>query len=162
MAIRILVVDDEEDVLSGMALSLKLYGYAVVAVSSAIRALAACEERCFDIVFIDFVIPPTNGLELLARIRKIQPSVRSVILSGKILDRTAAEVMAVLEESVDADLYLTKPIEGEDLERAVVELTSKDPPDDYQALARRMKKGRQATIKAAAAAAKLLRTDRSR
>jgi DNA-binding response OmpR family regulator len=155
--IRVLIVDDEPDVLQSLVDALEACDYTVLGVASADAALQACELRTFDVALLDFVIPPSNGLELLARIRQVQASIRSIILSGKILDKTAAEVAEILRDRVDPDLYLTKPANLDELDRAIQELTKTDPEENYQALAMRMEKGRKATVKAAAEAAKLLR-----
>ena len=118
----ILIVDDEPDELVGWETALRKAGYAVRTASSAARALELCDELVFELVILDYVMPRMKGLELLSRIRKKNPLVRSIIISGK-LDRTLLEqeIKETIRGEVETDRYLHKPVSNEQLLEAVAE-----------------------------------------
>jgi two-component system, OmpR family, response regulator len=154
---RILVVEDEPDELDAIAESLRLSNFNVTAVLNATAALEACERQHFDAVVLDFLIPPTNGLELLARIRRIRPLVRSIILSGKIVTKDAAQVAQEMKQRADADEYFTKPVGGEQLASAINSLLSGTPETDWQKIATQVERSKKSTIKSAEEAAKFFK-----
>jgi CheY-like chemotaxis protein len=54
----------------------------VVAVADGASALDCCTERRFDLVITDYHLPDMSGLELLRRLRTIEPSLQRVVISG--------------------------------------------------------------------------------
>ena len=70
---RILVVDDDLDVLEALADILRVQGHDVVAVSSGKQALGVLNSREFDIIFSDLRMPEMNGEELFQRMEKSFP-----------------------------------------------------------------------------------------
>lgn len=154
---RILVVDDEPLVLDGWARSLQLEGYVVETARSSAEALQKCEED-FDLVLLDFMMPGGNGVELLARIRKKIPAIRSVIVSGK-LDEVGdeAEIASDLKSNVEADAYLRKPVADDKLVGTIHDLLVEDPAQDWQAIAKRISSGQRITIEDAKATAQKLK-----
>jgi len=122
MAHRILVVDDEADELVGWETALRKAGYTVKTASTPARALELCDESVFELVILDYVMPKMKGLELLSRIRKKNPLVRSVIVSGK-LDKKLVEqdIKETIRGEVETDKYLHKPVSNEQLLAAVAE-----------------------------------------
>lgn len=86
---RILIVDDEPHVLSSLKRSLLQRGeqedapaYQVETFSAPAQALARINETAFDAVLSDYRMPGMNGVELLARVRVMQPDAIRIILSG--------------------------------------------------------------------------------
>lgn len=123
MPYRILVVDDEIDELTGWGTLLRRGGYQVHTASTPARALELCDESIFDLVILDYVMPKMKGLELLSRIRKKSPLVRSIIISGK-LDKTLVDrqIKETIRGEVETDRYFHKPIKNEQLLEAVAEI----------------------------------------
>ncbi len=80
----ILIVDDEPLVLKATARTLRLAGHHVHTASGLEEAMAVCEEHSLDVLIVDFMMPSITGLELLARIRRVQPNIKSIVVSGKI------------------------------------------------------------------------------
>jgi len=80
--VRILVVDDEEQVRENTARVLARAGAEVVCVSGAESALARLEDQPFDIVVSDLMMPGTDGWELARRVRERYESLPIVALSG--------------------------------------------------------------------------------
>lgn len=155
---RILVVDDETGVRRAFARALKLAHFLPTEASSADEALEKCDEHTYDVVILDFMMPDMNGIELLARIRRRQPFIRSIVISGK-LDRRRdeREIARELREAVEADSYLHKPVSNETLIKAVRDLLPSNDAQDWKALAARVETTRTGTIKAASEAAKALK-----
>ncbi len=124
---------------------------------SAGEALKKCDED-FDLVLLDFLMPGGDGIELLARIRKRIPAIRSVIVSGK-LDEAADEtqITSDLRSSVEADVYLRKPVADDKLVETINHLLAEEPGEDWQAIARRVTSGQRVTIDDARTAAQKLK-----
>ena len=84
---RILIADDQEDVISALELLLKNEGYLPVSVTSPAGALEQLGAREFDIVLLDLnyardTTSGSEGLELLARIRQIDPDLPIVLMTA--------------------------------------------------------------------------------
>ena len=158
---RILVVDDEPDIRHAFARALRLAHFVPTEAATADDALERCDEYTYDIVILDFMMPDMNGIELLARIRRRQPFIRSIVISGK-LDRRRdeREIARELREAVEADVFLHKPVSNDTLVETVRELLPANGAQDWRALAARIETTRAGTIKAANEAAKMLKKHR--
>lgn len=103
---RILVVDDEHDILELIAYNLEKEGYVVESVRTGEHALASARTRVPDAVILDLMLPGLDGVEVCRRL-KADPSTRHVpvvMLTAKSED---TDVVSGLE--VGADDYVTKP-----------------------------------------------------
>jgi CheY-like chemotaxis protein len=155
---RILVVDDEQIALGAFERALQLRGYNVSTALSSAAALRLCEESSFDLVILDFIMPRMNGVELLVRIRKLQPLVRSIVISGKLESEVdERQVGKELGEGVEADWYLHKPVSAAKLQEVVASLLNLGAPEDWKSIAKQAVRGQQAKISAARTVAKNLR-----
>ena len=127
---RVLLVDDEPLELSAWKKALTRAGYTVLTASTADQALKLCDEHLFDLVVLDLIMPTLGGVELLNLIRKRLPHVRSIIVSGKIDDQVSEQdISQSLRESIEADLYVHKPVSNERLKTAIGELLEKVQPE---------------------------------
>jgi len=106
---RILVVDDEPQILRALQTSLRAAGYEVETASDAGSALAAAASRPPDAVILDLVLPDGTGTEVARRLRE-WTSAPILILSVVGEDR---EKVAALDAG--ADDYVTKPFSVEEL-----------------------------------------------
>ncbi|HKS35710.1 MAG TPA: response regulator, partial [Verrucomicrobiae bacterium] len=84
---HILVADDQADVLEALRLLLKGEGYKTEAVNSPARALAALEQREFDVVLMDLnyardTTSGQEGLDLLARIQSLDNTLPVVVMTA--------------------------------------------------------------------------------
>lgn len=88
---RILVVDDDPDVLEALADILKLQGHEVVAVGSGQDALDALEEYDFDIMFSDLRMPQMDGEQLFQAVRERYPQMvgRVAFITGNNMSEQA-------------------------------------------------------------------------
>ncbi len=110
---RILVVDDEPDVLEYSCELLRALGHEVEAVSSAERALLRLHRHTFDLVLTDFSLPGLNGVELARVVKKQAPTTLVGIVSGW----ESSDQKEAVEQEVD--FVLPKPFTLKDLQRVV-------------------------------------------
>ena len=100
---RILLVDDEQAVLTLLSYPLAQDGYEVVRAADGIEALARFDEAEFDLVVLDVTMPHLDGLEVCRRVRA-SSSVPIIMLTAK-----TEEIDKVLGLELGADDYITKP-----------------------------------------------------
>ncbi|HEX7867149.1 MAG TPA: sigma 54-interacting transcriptional regulator [Variovorax sp.] len=107
---RLLVVDDDPDMLRLLSMRLSSAGYQVTAVTSAETALTQLEIEHPQLVLSDVRLPGRDGLQLFDEIRKRHPSLPVILLTahGTIPDAVEATARGVFT-------YLTKPYDGREL-----------------------------------------------
>jgi DNA-binding NtrC family response regulator len=108
--VRVLVVDDEQDLAESTAYLLGRAGYEATAVLSAPAALAALQQRPFQVVVSDVRMPQMSGMELLAAIKQRDPDVEVLLLTG--YPDLQMAVRAIKQGAFD---YLAKPFAEKDL-----------------------------------------------
>jgi len=162
---NILIVDDEPDVLEALARALRLAGHTVSTALDAEKALTLSTEYSFDLVVLDYLMPSMSGIELLNKIRTFRPTIRSIIVSGKIDNDVSEEsITSELRDRIEADIYLHKPLANPTLLDAINELLTKSEAADWVSIAERNLKARktQADVRAAEEVLDKLRTDKKR
>ncbi len=104
---RILVVEDNEILLSTMQFVLNREGYDLLLAKSGKEALSIVMEEAIDLMITDLAIPFANGYEIIDRIRKsnINKQVPVIIISGYRDDNSIVEGF-----EVGANDYIKKPI----------------------------------------------------
>jgi two-component system, OmpR family, phosphate regulon sensor histidine kinase PhoR len=107
---RILVVDDEYGIRSGVRQILDLEGYSVAEAETGREALAAVEKGPFDVVLIDYRLPDIDGLTLLQAIRSKESGVMTCMITAYANIETA---VAATRQGVD--FFLPKPFSPDDL-----------------------------------------------
>jgi CheY-like chemotaxis protein len=112
-------VDDNRDGLLVRRSLLEEVGYGVEIAINGEEGLKLYEAHRFDVVVTDFRMPRMNGVELIQRLRAINPNVRVVLLSGFV------DPLGLTEDSTGADVVLAKSShEAQQLVRAVKRLVS--------------------------------------
>ncbi len=104
MGMRILVADDDPDIVLSVSERLRWLGHEVVTACDGKAALAAVESYALDLALLDVSMPLLNGIEVLRRIRLRWPNLPVVILTAYGTIRLAVEAMR--EGAVD---FITKP-----------------------------------------------------
>ncbi len=66
---KLLLIDDEPDILRVLSMSLKADGYAVVTAANGTEGVAAFEEEKPDIVITDIKMPGKDGIEVLKKVK---------------------------------------------------------------------------------------------
>ena len=116
--LRVLLVDDEEDLLYTLAERLTLRGYQVDAVSDGADALSHAQMQRHDVAVVDVKMPGMSGIEILAALRKQKPNLPVILLTGHGSEEDGQEGMRQ-----GAFAYLIKPINlpnlMESMEKAV-------------------------------------------
>ncbi len=102
---RIIIVDDEIDVMTPLCEFLSELGYEVMGYMSAKDALKALKQKDFDLLLADLIMPEMDGITLLKAAREIDPYLVCIIITGKGTVETAVEAMK--EGAFD---YITKPV----------------------------------------------------
>ncbi len=102
---RILIVEDEPDLLSAVAQSLREEGYAVDEATDGETGLYKAKSSDYDAIILDLMIPRLDGISLLQRLRTLKKT--------PVLILTARDTTADRVKGLDngADDYLTKPFE---------------------------------------------------
>lgn len=109
-------VDDSAQVVQTMERIIRDAGYGFVGISDALRANAALLKAKPSLIFLDLVMPNTNGYELCTQLRKVSAfqDIPIIILTGKegIIDRVRAKL-------VGASDYLNKPVDAATVVEAI-------------------------------------------
>lgn len=106
---RILIVDDEPDIVDMLAIGLERLGYETVGVNDPLEALAAFKEQpdAFDVVITDQVMPGMRGLDLVRCLKAVNPQVKTILCTG-FSEGANAEV----SREAGADAYFNKPVDA--------------------------------------------------
>ncbi len=101
---KLLFVDDDETFSKVMKKELSRMGYSVVCVGSGEAAIEALKKRNFDVIILDIKMPGIGGLNTLKSIKKMDPEVEVIMLTGRATIESAVESM-----KMGAYDYITKP-----------------------------------------------------
>ncbi len=112
--LRVLFVDDEEELVSAVVERLSLRGVEAQGATTGQEALRLLEEKDFDVAVLDVKMPGLGGLEVVKRIRQTRPGLKIVFLTGHGSKESAEEGMRM--GAVD---YLMKPVDIETLIKIV-------------------------------------------
>jgi CheY-like chemotaxis protein len=128
---RILLVDDEPDVLFAVKLALERGGFQVHGYENPEKALGEYAPGKYDLLIIDIKMPYMNGLEFGARIRQSDPRARICFLTA-INDLTAYSDHYEKCSSIPGETlaFTQKPIENNVLLEIARKLSSHHPSDD--------------------------------
>ncbi|HIE53288.1 MAG TPA: sigma-54-dependent Fis family transcriptional regulator [Armatimonadetes bacterium] len=107
---KILLVDDEEDILLTMQGVLRKKGYRVTTALNGREALDCLARESFPLVITDLRMPQMSGEELLQQVRSLWPRTAVMVLTGYGSVESAVEAMR--QGAVD---YLTKPFDPEEI-----------------------------------------------
>ncbi|MBU0990178.1 MAG: response regulator [Proteobacteria bacterium] len=115
---KVLLVDDEEELVSTMAERLSLRGIDADWSTSSEDALRKLERGRYDVAVLDVKIPRISGIELKKQMERKSPHTRFIFLTGH---GSEADFMAGSAEA-GPEFYLVKPVNIEDLIKKMDEL----------------------------------------
>src|SRR4051794_36369217 len=94
--IRVLVADDSADLRDMLRLSLELAGgFRIVAeAADAARAVALAAEVRPDVVLVDLLMPGSDDVDVVAEVRRMQPAIGVVVLTGWLAEGSQERVLA--------------------------------------------------------------------
>jgi DNA-binding NtrC family response regulator len=108
--LRVLIVDDEEDLVSAMAERLAIRGLQVTTASNGAEALKRLGEDGFRVLVVDVKMPGTGGLKLMAQIKGQYPDLPVILFTGH--GSVADAERGMHEGAFD---YLVKPMDIDEL-----------------------------------------------
>lgn len=127
---RILVVDDEPDILSVLVYHLSREGYRVTTAVNGPAALSAVENDRPDLIVLDLMLPGMDGYDVLLRLREDE---RTQHLPVLLLTARREEEERVRGFEVGADDYLTKPFNARELTLRIQALLRRSQAEPIQA-----------------------------
>ncbi|MBW1616238.1 MAG: response regulator [Deltaproteobacteria bacterium] len=110
----ILIIDDEQDILKLLSMSLMADGYQTVTASSGKEGIETFKNKKPDIVLTDIKMPEMTGLEVLKNIKEIDPSAQVIIITGHGDVDSAIEAL-----QYGASDFINKPVKNEALAVAI-------------------------------------------
>jgi len=114
--IKILIVDDDKDILKSLKDIMLSKGYQVDTAETAQNAIEKAKSQYFNLALLDIKLPDMEGTELLAKMHKEKPKMMKIMITGyPSLDN------AVRALNLGADAYIMKPVNPENLLKVVEE-----------------------------------------
>ncbi len=119
---RLLIVDDNEDILSTFYEFFNSMGYEVKTAVDGFAAIKILRERSnhFDCLITDLVMPNISGVGLISIVKKEYPDLKFIAMTGY------GEAPGALASEAEADIVLFKPIDLFKIENTVSELINPD------------------------------------
>ena len=111
---RILLVEDDQQLLKITNDLLRIKGYQVTTAVSGEQAIAAMEKESFDLVVTDLIMGVLNGLAVLKKAKELEPHRTVLIITGSLDVKHAIEAICH-----DVDDYLLKPYRVDELLKRV-------------------------------------------
>jgi two-component system, OmpR family, response regulator len=112
--VRILIAEDDAALAEALQFSLKQAGYVVDWVNNGVVADEALKEDVFALLILDLGLPKIDGFEVLRRLRRRNPALPVLILSGR--EKPEEKVLGL---DLGADDYLVKPFSLNELQARV-------------------------------------------
>lgn len=108
--LRVLIVDDEEELVSALVERLEIRDIDAVGVHCGAEALAAVERQDFDVVVLDVRLPGEDGVDVMKRIKQRRADLPVILLTGHMSREASDEGLKA--GAID---YIIKPIQIDDL-----------------------------------------------
>jgi DNA-binding response OmpR family regulator len=122
MSKKILIVDDEPDLLEMVQISLETEGYECIVAYDGFRALDRARKEKPDLIILDVMLPGLNGYKI-CRLLKFDEQYKRIPII--MLTAEAQEKDRLIGEQTGADYYMTKPFAADKLIAKVAELLGK-------------------------------------
>jgi DNA-binding response OmpR family regulator len=114
---KILLVDDDQDLLRGMSLSLKASGYQVALAQDAIGAVSTARQEQPDLIVLDLGLPGGDGFLVMERLAGFKNLIPVIVVSAQQSTRERALEVKSLEAGARA--YFQKPVDRKEFMMAV-------------------------------------------
>jgi two-component system, NtrC family, response regulator AtoC len=118
--IRVLMVDDERQLVEAFRKQLTADGMEVTTAFCANEALAVIKKKTVDVGVLDIKLPDLNGVELLLELKQLEPNLEVIMLTG-----FASVDTAIRSMKLGAYDYLTKPCKISELHKVIVKAYEK-------------------------------------
>jgi len=122
---RILVIEDDGNIRNMLRLSLEALGYAVTEAGDGSQGLESYRASPADLVLTDLVMPEKEGLETIRELRKTNPQVKIIAMSGG--SRSKAGENLKMAKVFGATALISKPFEISKLAQTIADLLGERP-----------------------------------
>jgi len=121
---KILVVDDDQDLLKALSVRLKAHNYSTVFATDAASAIAQAKSENPDLIILDLGLPDGNGFIVMERLQQIDSlaSIPVIVITGR-SERVYKDPALI----AGAKGYLQKPVENEELLSAIGRVLADSP-----------------------------------
>jgi len=126
---RILVIDDDEQVLDMLYESLTREGYDVLKASNGEQGLRLYREKSVDLIITDIIMPEKEGIETIIELRQDFPNVKIIAISGG--GRAGTKDYLQMAKIFGVQRTFTKPVAREQLLDAIKELIKEEQVTDH-------------------------------
>ncbi len=86
---RILIIDDEAEILNSLSAVLQDEGYITFTAKNGNEGLKILQEEIINLVLLDLRLPDIDGIEVLRRIKELEPDIAVIMISGNATIETA-------------------------------------------------------------------------
>ncbi len=123
---KILVIEDEKDMLELYALRLEHKGFRLLAASDGTLGLRLAKEESPDLILLDLMLPDINGIRICQTLKNDSRyrAIPIIILSARVDECTIKSGM-----SAGADCYMTKPFEWDEVYARILDLLPEEIPE---------------------------------
>ncbi len=118
--IKILVVDDEQDICDYMSLVLSQNGYQVNTLTNPLSVVDELKSNQYHIVILDLMMPKLSGIEVLDQIRKVDGDIAIVVFTGYPSVDTAVRSL-----KLNVSDYIKKPCDVDELNETIEQILRK-------------------------------------
>ena len=126
---KILIVDDEAGIRDGLKDILTQEGYKTETAQTGNEAIEMCQKETFDIAIIDIKLPDMDGTFLLDKLKKVDPSLARIIITGY-----PSLENAIQSINSGADGYLIKPFKPQKLVEQIKERLGRRQKEKWEGL----------------------------
>lgn len=122
---KILIIDDEDVICKGCKQTLEKDGFEVDYAQNGIVGLAKLHDKAYHIVLIDLMMPQIKGLDVLESVKKYDPDIVKIIITGFATEQVITE--ALKKGAYD---YLAKPFSANEL-REIIKRALQAPKNNH-------------------------------
>ena len=117
--LKVLLVDDEQELIETLVERLEIRGIEAVAVTRGSKALEIIREQEFDVVVMDVKMPGIDGIKTTRQIKEIEPELQIILMTGR-----GSEQESMLSRQEGAFEYLIKPVNIDELIKTMKQAVS--------------------------------------
>ena len=114
---RILVVDDVKEAVDAIRKVLEKQGHDILGYTDELEAIDDLKNHPVDLAILDIKLKKMDGVEVLGRVKEIQPDIKVIMLTGYPTHASVEQAMRI-----GASAYCMKPIDRKELEKKVEEV----------------------------------------
>jgi CheY-like chemotaxis protein len=116
---RILVVDDVKEAVDAIRKILEKRGHEILGYTDELAAIDHVQNHPVDLAILDIKLKKMDGVEVLGKLKEIQPDIKVIMLTGYPTHASVEQAMRI-----GAGAYCMKPIDRKELEKKVDEVLS--------------------------------------